>query len=120
MRIRLAGLVPAIALLAAGAAHAQSSTGGGGSMAYPDPLPSGEVKIPAPTGRDTGNMAYPTSPGGITTAAPTGRDTGSMATPAASGGITTKAPGRASAKAKPMTTPPPPRPSLARCRPRAA
>ena len=105
MKFRFAGLVPAIALLAAGAAHAQTSTtGGGGSMAYPDPLPSGEIKIPAPTARDTGSMAYPTSPGGVTEGAPTARDTGSMAVPAASGGFTKSVPGRASAKAKPVTT----------------
>ncbi len=80
MTIRFAGFIPAIALLAAGAAHAQS-TGGGGQMAYPDPLPSGQVHVNAPTARDTGNMAYPAPSGGITTAAPSGPDTGSMQYP---------------------------------------
>ena len=90
MTFRFMGLIPAMALLAAGTVHAQNSTtGGGGSMAYPDPLPSGQVRIPAPTARDTGNMAYPASPGGVSQAAPVARDTnGSMGAPTASGGIT--------------------------------
>ena len=82
MSFRFPGLLTAAALLAAGVAQAQpASTGGGGSMAYPDSLPSGQVKITAPTARDTGSMAFPQSSGGVTEAAPMGRDTGSMATP---------------------------------------
>lgn len=91
MTFRFLGLAPAIALLAVGAAHAQPNvpTGGGGSMAYPESLSSGQTRIPAPTARDTGNMAYPPSPGGVTQAAPTGRDVGSMAENRGSGGTTT-------------------------------
>jgi hypothetical protein len=81
MTFRFQGLVPAFALLVVGAAAHAQSTGGGGQMAYPDSLPSGQVRVPAPTARDTGNMAYPASPGGVVTAAPTGRDTGNMAYP---------------------------------------
>ena len=94
MTFRFMGLIPAMALLAAGTVQAQpannATTGGGGSMAYPDSLPSGQVRIPAPTSRDTGNMAYPASPGGVSQAAPTGPDTnGSMGAPQPSGGVTT-------------------------------
>jgi hypothetical protein len=71
MSFRFTGLVPAIALLVAGVAHAQpASTGGGGSMAYPDSLPSGQIRSAAPTARDVGNMQYPAPSGGVTTSVP--------------------------------------------------
>ncbi len=78
MNIRVLGLVPVFALAMMGAAYAQSP----GGMAYPAPNPSGEFKIPAPTARDTGNMAYPASPGGLSTTAPSGPGVGNMAYPA--------------------------------------
>ena len=90
MSFRFTGLVPCLALLAAGAAHAQpATTGGGGSMAYPDPLPSGQVHTTVNPGRDTGSMALPNSGAGVTSRTPAQRDTGSMALPAGSGGVTT-------------------------------
>ena len=79
------GLSSTFALALAAAAQAQpSSTGGGGSMAYPDSLPSGQVRIPSSTARDTGNMAYPSSPGGISSSAtpPAGAPAGKMGAPA--------------------------------------
>ena len=86
MTIRFPGLIPSLALpatmlLAMGVAQAQGVQSQTGSMAYPQSLPSGQVKIAAPTTRDTGNMAYPASQGGVTEASPTGADTGTMATP---------------------------------------
>ncbi len=76
MSFRFTGLVPAFALLAAGAAYAQpASTGGGGSMAFPDSLPSGQVHAAPPSGRDTGSMAQHTPSGGVTTTVqPRGRN----------------------------------------------
>ncbi len=57
-----------------------------GNMAYPAPLPQGNVATTvAPASRDTGNMAYPAPlPQGTvgTSAAPATRDTGNMAYPA--------------------------------------
>ena len=99
MTFRFLGLVPTIALLAAGPAMAQVSPnqatmGGGGQMAYPNSLPSGQVQIPAAVSRDTGNMAYPASPGGVTQTAPAGRDTGNMAYPTGLGSVPTAAPMR--------------------------
>ncbi len=78
------GLSSTFALALAAAAQAQpASTGGGGSMAYPDSLPSGQVRIPGNTARDTGNMAYPSSPGGITSSTtPTAGTAGKAAAPA--------------------------------------
>lgn len=90
MKFRILGLVPALALAAMNLAQAQS-TGGGGQMAYPDSLPSGQVRIPAPTGRDTGSMSYPTSPGGVAQPAARGRDTGSMAYPGGRSPLSTAA-----------------------------
>ena len=94
MSFRFLGLVPSFALLAVGAAHAQpASTGGGGSMAYPDSLPSGQIHQTLPGGRDTGSMALPQSSAGTaTTRAPGTRDTGSMALPTGGGGVTTTTP----------------------------
>ena len=90
MSFRFTGLAPCLALLAAGAAHAQpSTTGGGGSMAYPDPLPSGQVHTTINPGRDTGSMALPNSGKGVAAGSPAQRDTGSMALPTGSGGVTT-------------------------------
>ncbi len=89
MTSRFPGLVPAFALLAMGVAHAQV-TNQTGSMAYPQSNPSGQVQIPAPTARDTGGMAYPASPGGVTEAAPTGRDTGGMMTPTNQASLNTR------------------------------
>ncbi len=86
MTTRFTGLVPALALLAVGTAHAQV-TNQTGSMAYPQSLPSGQVQIQAPTTRDTGNMAYPASPGGVTETAPKGADTGNMASPMGRSGL---------------------------------
>ena len=69
--------------MAVGAQAQPATTGGGGQMAYPDSLPSGQVKIPSNTARDTGNMAYPSSPGGVSSVAPPRSDnTGTMAYPA--------------------------------------
>jgi hypothetical protein len=84
MMFRFLGIAPVLALAAAGVVHAQTppSTGGGGQMAYPDSLPSGQVKINAPTARDTGNMAYPASPGGVSATPSSSPDTGNMAYPA--------------------------------------
>jgi hypothetical protein len=95
MMFRFLGLAPVLALAAAGVVHAQTppSTGGGGQMAYPDSLKSGQVQINAPTARDTGNMAYPASPGGVSAKPPSGPDTGNMAYPA--GGPISTPPGRA-------------------------
>ncbi|WP_158742159.1 hypothetical protein [Acidisphaera sp. L21] len=101
MTFRFQGLVPAFALLVVGAAAHAQSTGGGGQMAYPDSLPSGQVRVPAPTARDTGNMAYPASPGGVTTAAPTGRDTGNMAYPTGGAATVTTHPTPARGRARP-------------------
>lgn len=94
---RFMGLVPVLALAAVGAAQAQS-TGGGGQMAYPDSLPTGQVRIPSSTAPDTGNMAYPASPGGVTAAAPTGRDVGNMAVPAGGSSLATTSTGKPSGK----------------------
>ena len=71
MSTRISGLVPAFALLAIGVAHAQpATTGGGGSMAYPNSLPSGQITTSAPTARDTGSMQTPAPAGGVTTSTP--------------------------------------------------
>lgn len=103
MTIRFLGLVPTLALLAVGAAQAQSpnnaTTGGGGQMAYPDSLPSGRVTVPAAGARDTGNMAYPASPGGVAQPAPMARDTGNMAYPDGTGTVTTRPMTRAQMRA---------------------
>ena len=91
MTTRFTGLIPAMALLAVGAAialpvpaMAQNQTG---SMAFPESNPSGQVRIQSPTSRDTGSMAFPASPGGVTEAAPTGADTGNMAVPTGRGSL---------------------------------
>ncbi len=78
------GLASVLTLGLAAVAQAQpSSTGGGGQMAYPDSLKSGQVQVPSSTTRDTGNMQYPASSGGITTtAAPRSANTGNMQYPA--------------------------------------
>ena len=122
MTIRLRGLVPAFALLAPacavltmGVAHAQQPYNpNAGQMAYPQSLPSGQVTIPAPAARDTGNMAYPASPGGVSEAAPRGRDTGNMAYPSGGGAVPRTA---AAASMAPMTgrgmASPPMRPDVA-------
>ena len=102
MTTRITGLVPAFALLAMGVAHAQvvNQTG---SMAFPTPLPSGEVRVTAPTVRDTGNMATPAPSGGISEPASRGRDTGNMALPTGGGSLATTTPAvRMSARAKQM------------------
>ena len=125
MTFRFMGLIPAMALVAAGTVHAQTSVPRDtGSMALPAPLPSGQVTITSPTARDTGSMAYPSSPGGVAQPAPA-RDTGgSMGATKPSGGYTSiPAPtprltrrGRAAAAATPMATPaaaPTPAPSAA-------
>ena len=98
MTTRFLGLVPAFALLAVGAAQAQNQTG---NMAYPTPNPSGEVRIPAPTTRDTGNMAYPASPGGVTVQGATAPDTGNMATPTSRSSLTGRSTRMAAMKADP-------------------
>lgn len=89
MTTRFLGLVPAFALLAVGAAHAQVGNQTG-NMAYPTPNASGEVRIPSPTARDTGNMAYPASPGGVPVQGAMGTDTGNMATPAGRSSLNTR------------------------------
>ena len=89
MTSRFLGLAPAFALLAVGVAHAQV-TNQTGSMAYPQSLPSGQVQLQAPTARDTGNMAYPASPGGVSERAPQGADTGNMATPTGRSALNTR------------------------------
>ena len=80
------GLASVFALALAAAAQAQpASTGGGGQMAYPDSRASGQIQVPASSSRDTGNMAYPSSPGGVaSSSAPRSADTGNMAYPAGS------------------------------------
>lgn len=69
-----------------------------GNMAYPAPLPQGNIGTTTTTPRaptDTGNMAYPAPlpQGNVGTTATTGpnrpTDTGSMGTPAPRGGVTT-------------------------------
>ena len=112
MTFRSLGLVPVIALMAAGAAYAQSNPvtpGRGpsdvGNMAYPAPLPAGTIKTTAPTARDTGNMAAPAPSGGVTEKTQPVRDTGNMALPPGTSGPATvpfhRRP-RAVAAAKPM------------------
>ena len=119
MTIRLRGLVPAFALLAPacavltmGVAHAQQPYNpNAGQMSYPQSLPSGQVNIPASTARDTGNMAYPASPGGVTESAPRGRDTGNMAYPSGGGAVPRTT--AAAAPMAPMGKAPPMRPDVA-------
>jgi hypothetical protein len=123
MSIRFTGLLPAVALLVASAAQAQQATipntpGGGGSMAYPQSLPSGQFKVNAPTQPDTGTMAYPSSPGGVTQTQAPGRDTGNMAYPtmgAASSNLAqpSKAPAHMQGKAEEMGMPGAMRPDVA-------
>lgn len=69
-----------------------------GNMAYPAPLPQGNIgtTTTAPRGpTDTGNMAYPAPlpQGNVGTSTTTGpnrpTDTGSMGTPAPRGGVST-------------------------------
>ncbi len=86
MMTRFTGLIPAFALLAVGTAHAQVQNQTG-SMAYPQSMPSGQVQVTAPAARDTGNMAYPASPGGVTAAAAPDADTGNMAIPMGRGSL---------------------------------
>ncbi len=115
-RHTLAGvaLASTVALLAAGSAQAQpASTGGGGSMAYPDPSKSGQVTIPGNTARDTGSMAYPSSPGGVHTATATPRakpaskaTQAAAATPTAAGAGSTAATPQGEAAARALATAP--------------
>ena len=78
------GFACAVSLALAAAAQAQpASTGGGGSMAYPDNNKAGSITITGSTARDTGSMQYPASPGGVSSAAaPRSDNTGSMGYPA--------------------------------------
>ena len=86
MEFRFLGLIPAFAVLAAaGSALAvtpSNTPAGGGSMAYPTPLPSGEVTVPNTVTHDNGGSAYPSSgTGGATETESKARDTGAAAYP---------------------------------------
>ena len=85
MNIRILGLVPVFALVAVGAVQAQSNPNANsiGGMAYPQSNPSGQFQVPAPSPQATGgNMAYPSSTGGVAATPPSGPGIGNMAYPA--------------------------------------
>jgi hypothetical protein len=93
MKLTAFAAAAALMLGAAVPAFAQSSRAptDTGNMAYPAPVPQGNIATTRPTGPrtpDTGNMAYPAPlpQGNIATTRPTGprapTDTGNMAYPA--------------------------------------
>ena len=52
-----------------------------GNMAFPTPLPQGNIGTTRPATLDTGSMAMPTTSGGIAQPSVSGPDTGNMALP---------------------------------------
>lgn len=52
-----------------------------GNMAYPTPLPQGNIGVARPATLDTGSMNTPTVSGGVLRPGNPGPDTGSMALP---------------------------------------
>ncbi len=52
-----------------------------GNMAYPTPVPQGNIAVTQPTGPDTGSMAQPRGYGGRLQQSNPGPDTGNMALP---------------------------------------